>query len=212
MPSGRLPVTQRLQRFISAKLIDNGGGGTERDWRHEEDVRRPRQVTRTRRREDAQSMVEFALLMPAFLLLTISTMDFGRYVYTRGLLNAEVTRAARLLTLDANKGTDCPAQQDVVEKANGIINSVDPHSIAGDTDPSVGGSNGPSTPPAGQGYVYIYPAVAQSVSNCVGAANRPGSSEVVVQTTYSFVPWTPIVSDIVPSLTIYCTSTQTTEY
>jgi hypothetical protein len=157
-------------------------------------------------------MVEFALLLPAFLLLTIAIVDFGRYVYTRGLLNAEVTRAARLLTLDANKATDCPAQQDVVEKANGIIDSVDPHSIAGDADPAVGGANGPSAPPAGQGYVYIYPAVAQSVATCTGAASRPGSSEVVVQTTYSFIPWTPVVSNIVPSLTIFCTSTQTTEY
>lgn len=171
-------------------------------------------IRQSRRR--GQSLVEFALLLPTFLILTMGVVDFGRYVYIRGVLNSEVIRAARLLTLTENQSSDCSALKDVVTNSEGFIDSVDPNSSEGDLAPGAGGAANlePSTPPAGQGYVYIYPAVAPanpSTINCASSHVRV-SGQVLVQTTYEFVPWTPIISNVVPQITIFATSTQTTEW
>jgi len=154
--------------------------------------------------------------MPTFLILTIGIVDFGRYVYIKGVLNSEVIRAARLLTLTKNQSSDCSALQDVVTNSEGFIDLTDPNSSEGDLAPGAGGASNlePSTPPGGQGYVYIYPAVAPtnpSTVNCASSHVRV-SGQVLVQTTYEFVPWTPIVSEVVPQITIFATSTQTTEW
>ena len=172
---------------------------------------------RSRRRStQCQSLAEFALLLPIFLFVTSGMIDFGRYVYTQGVLNGEVARAARLVTLATNQATDCAVFNDVLGSTNGIINAADPHSISGDMAPGAGGPSGsePSTPPAGQGYAYIYPAVATGLPvlfHCSGAA-RPGSSLVTVQLTYTFVPWTPVVSRLASSFIVTASSTQTSEY
>jgi hypothetical protein len=142
-------------------------------------------------------------------------IDFGRYVYTQGVLNGEVARAARLATLATNQATDCAVFSDVLGSTNGIVTAPDPHSITGDMAPGAGGpaAQEPSTPPAGTGYAYIYPAVATApiLSNCSGAP-RPGSSLVTVQLTYTFVPWTPAVTRLASSFIVTATSTQTSEY
>jgi hypothetical protein len=161
-------------------------------------------------------MVETALVMPVFLLLLCGLFDFGRYVYVRSTLNDEVIRAARHVGLRINSASDCAALNDVVERANGIIDSADPHSVSGNLSPTAGGAAAlePSIPPTGQGYVYIYPAVATAnppLTNCTGAAPRP-SGEITVQTTYSFEPWTPMIKAMIPAITIYATSSQNSEY
>ena len=48
-----------------------------------------------RRRDGGQALVEFALVIPVFLLLLFGVIDFGRYVYTANGLSQAAREAAR---------------------------------------------------------------------------------------------------------------------
>lgn len=48
------------------------------------------------RRNEGQALVEFALVIPLFLLLLFGIVDFGRYVYTANGLNQAAREAARV--------------------------------------------------------------------------------------------------------------------
>src|SRR4051794_18751060 len=66
------------------------------------DRRRQRRKTGDRRRR-GQSVVEFALILPAFLLLMLIAVDFGRIFFTSIQLNNAVREAANY---GATKPTD----------------------------------------------------------------------------------------------------------
>lgn len=57
-----------------------------------------------RKKEDGQSLVEFALLLPIFLLLVVGIVDFGRVLYTQlemELVTQETVRLGGLGQSDA---------------------------------------------------------------------------------------------------------------
>ena len=160
------------------------------------------------------------MVLPLFILLLSGIIDFGRYVYVRGTLDTDVIRAARAITLASNQKSDCVALNDVLSRGNGIIDLPDPNSLVGDLAPTAGGAANlePSVPPAGTGYIYVYPAVSTAIPQLPANCNAPAASSgrpsgpVVVQTTYSFVPWTPLIAKSPGTIIIFATSTQTTEY
>ncbi|SFE96603.1 TadE/TadG family type IV pilus assembly protein [Alteribacillus iranensis] len=49
-----------------------------------------------RKREDGQSLVEFALVLPLILLLIVGIVDFGRVLYTQQQLELITQEAVRL--------------------------------------------------------------------------------------------------------------------
>ena len=160
-------------------------------------------------------MVESALILPVVIWLILACLDLARYNYVQGVLVDEAQRAARAAAVVSNRDSDCPSLQDTLNHGNGIITSPDPNSIVGDPQPGQGQPNGPSTPPTGTGYVYIFPAVAKatpqlSSNNCQGS-NRI-SGVVTVQTTYRFQPWAPILGQFPGPFTMQVWSTQPTEY
>src|SRR4029077_9366395 len=83
---------------------------------------------------------------------------FARVVYTYSAISAAARAGARTLSLKDQEGTDCQVFQNVEAVGQGFNLSADPNSVAGNVNPNSGGANGPTTPPAGQGYVYIWPA------------------------------------------------------
>lgn len=96
--------------------------------------RRARRSPRTR----GQSLVEFALVIPIFLLLLFGLIDGGRLVYQHSVLSQAAREGARLASVEASwigstdagcgsaNGPTCPAsatalKTDVVAAANRMI-------------------------------------------------------------------------------------------
>jgi len=129
-----------------------------------------RRATRTR----GQSMVEFAIVAPVAILFILLLIDFSRLVYTYAAISWAAREGARLVSLSPNINSDCGALRRVEEVGRGFPLVADPNSIQGNQDPNGGLSPGPTTPSAGQGFIYIYPAVASAPpdTNCSGPS-RP---------------------------------------
>ena len=53
------------------------------------------QTIRKRRGSAGQSLVEFALVLPIFLLIFLGVVDFGRAIYTKHILDKAAREAAR---------------------------------------------------------------------------------------------------------------------
>ncbi len=60
-----------------------------------------------KRRTRGQALVEFALVIPMFLLLIFGIVDLGRYVYTNNALNQAAREAARVGAVSSRP--DCSA-------------------------------------------------------------------------------------------------------
>ena len=62
-------------------------------WRH---------ASRRQHGQHGQSVVEMALLLPAFLLLVLGMLDLGRAVYTYNVLSNAVRDGCRVAIVDSN--------------------------------------------------------------------------------------------------------------
>lgn len=67
-----------------------------------------RQLKRCRQRERGQSLVEFALVFPIFILLMFGLIDIGRYVYVTNAFNQGAREAARYGSVE-QWSYSCPA-------------------------------------------------------------------------------------------------------
>jgi Flp pilus assembly protein TadG len=174
-----------------------------------------RQRSRSRGRH-GQAMVETALSLPLFLLMLCGTVDLGRAIYVRLVMGSDAIESARQISLADNRTSDCSSMTASIQNGNGIVNAADPQSVDGNTDPTLSGSRA-STPPAGQGYLYLFPAVAPAPgpptqSVCSGYKSR-AHGKVVAQITYQFVPWTPGIAQIIPNgITMRTTVSELTQY
>ena len=129
-------------------------------------------LRRPRRRFDGQSMTEFALVAPLLFLILLVTIDFGRLVYTYGVITSSARDSARALSLKINQATDCSAYQLAEQTANGFQLKPDQASMVGDSNPnSPGGSLQPTTPPPGRARCARYPGPRGS-PQAIGSAPR----------------------------------------
>lgn len=169
-------------------------------------------------RQRAQTVVEFSLVAPVLILMLFLLIDFGRLVYTYGAISWAAREGARLATLDISQTSDCAILQRVEQVGRGFPITPDPHSIAPNSDPNnPSGTNQPSQPPAGQGFVYIWPAVATANppdSNCNGLVRNVTASAqmVAVEIQYTYQPLLPLFNSFVPNMTIKTVSVVRTEY
>lgn len=183
------------------------------------------------KQSDGQSMAEFALTLPILLLLMCGCVDFGRYIYIDGQINSNALKAAQDAANVQNQATDCAVQADATNSAGGYTISMDPNSISGNTWAAGGSGFTITSASSGQGYAYIYPAVAQSPSNCVGTANRGTNTStgtvdctgtgqtattiqksVIVRITYTFNSITPAINRVIGSPVIEVCSIVPTAY
>ena len=162
--------------------------------------------------QNAQGMVEFALVIPLVLFGVFFCIDIGRLVYTYNAISSAARDGARTISLGTQGSSDCLALARVESVGKGFPILADPNSVSGNTDPNnPSGSLQPSNPGPGQGYVYIWPAVAtgnppDAAGNCGGTGTcRYGTAtikHVAVQVEYRFQPMTPIVSQLVPTISV----------
>jgi Flp pilus assembly protein TadG len=147
----------------------------------------------------SQSMVEFALCAPLFLLILFIAIDVGRLIYTYSAISSAARDGARTASLQAAIYSDCQIISEVKVVGQGFPVVMDPTSLVGDSDPNnPSGTLQPSTPPPNVGYAYIWPAVATADppdANCNSSAARAVSQtvkHVSVQISYHFIPLTPL--------------------
>ena len=165
-------------------------------------------------------MVEVALVMPVFLALLFVTIDLGRAAYTYVIIGQIAQSSARAMSLPDNANTDCSVFSRAANNSNGYQIGADPNSVSGDQDPVAH----PTAPTAGtsiaanRGDLYLWPAVAaasppDSVFNCPGSGTqRTHQGTVTAQVTFRFVPWTPLASQVIGSLTLVAVSSVTSQY
>jgi Flp pilus assembly protein TadG len=154
-----------------------------------------------RRRTRGQSLVEFALVLPVFLLLIFGIIDLGRFVYMNSTISQAAREAARVASVEASwigssradcnqpAGPVCPAnvnafKADVLAAANremapfGSIAAADLYTSCAATAPT--------------------PVTTQTCG--AAAADRAPGNLVAVRTVITFRPITPIISSIVSSV------------
>lgn len=183
-------------------------------------------LSRLRRGSRAQSLVEFTLVAPLLFLVMFLTIDFARLVYVYGAISSATREGARVLTLKSQLQSDCLALQTAGSVAQGFSLSQDPGSLYGNGNPNnpAGATYAPSTPPSGQGYIYIWPAVATPAgcdnatrtrpypASAPGPGGQPPLKEVSMQIQYRYVPMLSFFTTFVPPLTIKAISVVNTEY
>lgn len=176
---------------------------------------------RKRKSSRAQSLVEFTLVAPLLLLIIAVTVDFARVVYTYSAISAAARAGARTLSLKDQEATDCQVFRTVEAAGQGFNLSADPNSVSGNVNPNSGGANGPTTPPPGQGYIYIWPAVStgqppDASGACAGGGGprSPANQvrDVAIEVQYGFKPWISLVADFIPNFVIKTVSVVQTEY
>lgn len=151
-------------------------------------------------RSAGQSLVEFALVLPVFLLLLFAVVDAAQYVYLNSALSNAAREGARLGSVEA--------------------------SWLGSTDPSCGTAGGPVCPTnaaslithitvAANRQMTPFGAVSNVYLSCVDASGTPpsgpwtssscgasGSGGVLsVRVTYSWTGITPVIRNIMGTIT-----------
>jgi Flp pilus assembly protein TadG len=150
---------------------------------------------RAARRSPGQTLVEFALVLPVFLLLLFAVIDGGRYIFVSSALSNAAREGARLGSVEA--------------------------SWRGSTDPSCGASAGPVCPAddtqlrnhitaAANRQMTPFGSVQDTYMSCVAATGTPPSGAwtsttcsnpsagglISVRVTYTWQPITPLISSI----------------
>ncbi len=171
-----------------------------------------------------QTLVEFALVAPLLLLMVFLTIDFGRLVYTYGAIAWAAREGARLASLQPQETSDCAIYQSVEAAGQGFPLSPDPNSLVGNSDPNnPTGTLRPTLPPAGQGYIYVWPAVStarpqDSGANCMGRPRSGGSGsglaihDVAVQVQFTYTPMVPLIGSFIGTIPIKTISVFHSEY
>ncbi len=81
-------------------------------------TRRP--IRSLRRDERGAYMIEFAMIMPTFLLFVMGTFDIGMQMYAKAVLAGAVEQAARLNTLETNNSNQTAIDQVVRDQVGRV--------------------------------------------------------------------------------------------
>jgi hypothetical protein len=150
---------------------------------------------RSKRRGRGQALVEFAFVLPVFLLLVYSIIEFGRYVYTVQILNNAAREGARYAIVHGSTSL-CPSGP----MPGGAANGCDPTGAkvtAVVTSYAVGVGAGNITFPAVTGCTTT------PTSPC-WAPNNQRESTVTVHVRTTFNTFLPVP---IPAITVDGSST-----
>ena len=139
-----------------------------------------RRNSRTRRGFPGQALVEFALVLPIFILLLMVLVDFGRVVYAQNAINQGAREGARA----GSVGTLAPLTQAKYDVIRNAALRLSPG-----VDMTAGTITGAS--------VVCAPADTVSPTTCFYPDGTSGGQRVVVNITVPVPLLTPIISDIV---------------
>jgi Flp pilus assembly protein TadG len=156
-------------------------------------------------RRAGQAMVEFALLAPAFFLLLLGVLDFGRvgFYYVSAVDLAKQT--ARYATAYNNGTGFTSAQIDTYMKQQANATTmVDPTLINAGTCARPAGPPGLACQQPGIGQTYYW------VVKCLVPTCNPET--VTVTVVYAFKPTTPMISSITGTIYLFADAVMVKEY
>lgn len=175
------------------------------------------QVISARAERHGQSMVEFALVLPIFLLMLFGLVDMGRLVYANTTISQAAREAARVASVQAYwvgnvtdtscgqpGGPTCPADEaamraNVATAANGMMTAV---GTIASSNLHISCTLASATAPTGN---WTSPP-----NGCSTAAVRqaPGS-RVSVRVAMTFQPITPLIGQFFNSIELEGSATMT---
>jgi TadE-like protein len=154
-------------------------------------------------------MVEFALLAPAFFMLLLGVLDFGRAgFYYISLIDLSKQTARYAAAYDTGTGFSCCGSSTEVD--NYIKGQANATAINTPTYLSTGTCARPAGAP---GAACQLPAVGQAyywVVKCTAPSCDPET--VTVTVVYAFRPTTPMISAITGTIYLWADSTMDKEY
>lgn len=162
-------------------------------------------IRRLLARRTGQSMVEFALLAPAFFLLTLGVLDFGRAGFYYVSVADLARQTARYAAAYNNSFGFSSAQIDsyIKQQANASVMNTPTLINAGScARPTAAPTLACQQPAVGQTYYWIV--------KCLVPSCDPET--VTVTVVYSFQPVTPVISNITGTIYIYADSDMYKEY
>ena len=160
-------------------------------------------------RPRGQGLVEFALVLPIFLLLLFGVIDGGRYVFVNSTLSNAAREGARLGSVEASwkgsadpscgatAGPVCPANNatlltDITAAANrqmapfGTVQNVYVNCVAAGGTPPIGAWTGSTCGPNAAGgllsvrVIYTWNALTPMVANVMGTITSTASATVII--------------------------------
>ncbi len=163
-------------------------------------------ITRYRRSGRGQTLVEFALVLPIFLVMLFGLFDAGRYVYMSSVVSQAAREGARLAAVEtswigstdpscgATGGPICPAtaaalQTDVLNAANRMVapfGSISSGNLYISCDPAAG--------PAPTGNWTVGTACTGTVGTTPGTGAT--GNLISVRVVMTFTPFTPGLSQV----------------
>ena len=163
--------------------------------------RRNRAATRR-----GQTLVEFALILPIFLLMVFGMIDMGRYVYLNSTLSQATREAARRVSVEAYwVGSVDPS-------CNAAGGPVCPADVAALRTNALTAANGMMTPNGSIVLANLYtscdrgsaPSGAWTTQTC---AKRAPGDVVSVRAVMVFTPITPVIGQMFSSITSVASAT-----
>ena len=165
---------------------------------------RRRSVAARRRPTRGQSLVEFALALPIFMLLLFGLIDMGRYVYLNSTLSQAAREAARVAAVEASwMGSADPS-------CGTFGGPVCPANVAALRADMLAGANRMMAP-------FGAIATADLYTSCTSAASVPVTTQtcadgainryVSVRVVMTFRPITPVVSSMFSSIATQASAT-----
>lgn len=150
------------------------------------------------KRSRGQSLVEFALVFPIFILLIFGLIDMGRYVY----MNSTISQAAREATRVAAVEAFWMGKSDA--KCNQTGGPVCPANLAALRADVLAAANRMMTPFGSITDADLYTSCAATAANPVTTktcTDRAIGDEASVRTVMVFRPITPVISSFFTSIT-----------
>jgi len=151
-------------------------------------------------RSRGQALVEFALVIPMFLLLIFGIVDIGRYVYTNNALNQAAREAARVGSVSSRPACSAGAR-------DACVNEIARERITGfGLKPGIATSGAPGTP--GVFLTCQRPNNANTLA-AVAFSNCRGGDVLRVRLNHEFLLVTPLIAQFLGTQDLYGEATVT---
>jgi Flp pilus assembly protein TadG len=162
-------------------------------------------------RRRGQALVEFALVIPIFLLMVFGLLDMGRAVYSNHTLSQAAREAARLAAAQASWVGETTATEATCNTIGGPVCPADVAALKANVDAAANRmAVGLGVIPSAQVHMQCNPSTsaaptgAWTGSTC---ATRSSGSLVSVRIAYTFTMITPVVGQIADNLSLSASAT-----
>jgi Flp pilus assembly protein TadG len=163
-----------------------------------------RSLDRRTRRDRGQTLVEFALVLPVFMLLLFGLLDMGRFVYLNSTLSQAAREAARVAAVEASwLGSTDPS-------CGTLGGPVCPANLAALRADMLAGANRMMAPFGSIALTDLYTSCATTAAVPVTTqtcADPQINRDVSVRVVMTFRPITPVISSMFSTIPTQASAT-----